>query len=88
MTFATDDGNPASGLSAALAALPAGWSAASNAFTCATVSAGTDCVLSLSYAPTTAVTATALTLRFSYLNDAGYPSTGSVTINYSAFTPI
>lgn len=89
VTFTTDDGNPATGLviTGGLAALPPGWSAASNAFTCATVSTGSSCALSLTYAPLVAVGPSALTLNFSYLNNAGYTNTGSVTISYSAFTP-
>jgi hypothetical protein len=89
ISFATDDGNPASTLAitSGLNPLPAGWSAASTAFKCATVSAGTACSLSLTYAPTTAVGSSTLTLGYSYLNDAGYPSTGSVSIGYSAYTP-
>ncbi len=89
VTFTTDDGNPASMLAVTtgLNPLPAGWSASSNAFKCATVSAGSACTLTLTYTPTIATTATMLTLGYSYLNDAGYPSTGSVSIAYSAFTP-
>jgi hypothetical protein len=89
ITFTTDDGNPASKLAitSGLNTLPAGWSASSTAFKCATVSAGTACTLSLTYAPTTAVGPSALTFGYSYLNDAGYPSTGSVSIDYSAYTP-
>jgi hypothetical protein len=89
VTFTTDDGNPASllAITSGLNPLPAGWSASSGAFKCATVSAGTACTLTLAYAPTIATTASMLTLGYSYLNDAGYPSTGSVSIAYSAFTP-
>lgn len=89
VTFTTDDGNPASMLAVTtgLNPLPAGWSAPSNAFTCATVSAGSACTLTLTYAPTIASTATMLTLGYSYLNDAGNTGTGSVSIAYSAFTP-
>jgi hypothetical protein len=89
ITFATDDGNPASllAVTSGLDPLPAGWSASSSAFKCATVSAGAACTLSLTYAPTTAVGPSTLTLGYSYLNDAGYPGTGTVSINYSAYTP-
>jgi hypothetical protein len=89
VTFATDDGNAASmlAITSGLNPLPAGWSAASTAFQCATVSAGTACTLPLNYAPTTAVGPSVLTLGYSYLNDAGYPSAGTVSVIYSAYTP-
>ena len=85
VTFATDDGNPASGLSvtSGLTSLPAGWSSGSSTFSCATVSAGTICQLSLAYAPTTAGNGN-LILMFSYTNNAGIAKTASVTIAYSA----
>lgn len=88
VTFATDDGNPASALSVTtnLAALPAGWSATANAFSCASVSAGTICRLTLSYTPALAATGT-LSVNFSYLNDSGYPLTGSTSIAYTASVP-
>jgi hypothetical protein len=88
VTFATNDGNPASALSVTtdLATLPAGWSATANAFACSTVSAGTVCELTLNYAPTIASTGT-LSLAFSYLNDSGYPGTGSTSIAYTASVP-
>jgi len=88
VTFATNDLNPASALSVTtnLAALPAGWSATTNPFSCSTVSAGTICELSLNYAPTAASTGT-LSLAFSYLNDSGYPGTGSTSIAYTASVP-
>ena len=87
IAFATDDGNPASALSitSGLAALPAGWSSTSNSFSCSSVSAGTACQLSLSYAPTAAASGT-LNLGFSYTNDAGFAETGTVTIIYRATT--
>jgi hypothetical protein len=90
VTFATSDGNPASALSltTALSSLPAGWTSTSTSgFTCATVSAGTACSLSLTYAPTTAITGGALNLPFTYTNDAGMSDTGTVSISYTAITP-
>jgi hypothetical protein len=88
VTFATDDGNPASALSLTtdLATLPAGWSATTNPFSCSTVSDGTTCQLALSYAPTVAATGT-LSLDFSYANDAGFAKTGSISISYSSSVP-
>jgi hypothetical protein len=88
VTFTTDDGNPASALSvtSALTSLPVGWSSASNSFSCAGVSAGTACMLSLTYAPAVAATGT-LSLGFSYANDSGFSRTGTVSITYTAITP-
>lgn len=87
VTFATDDGNPASALSLTtpLAPLPAGWSSTATSFACAGVSAGTGCALPLDYAPTAADAGT-LTLQFTYLNDSGISKTGTVAIAYRATT--
>lgn len=88
ISFATDDGNPASALqlTSNLALLPAGWNAGSSGFACATVSAGVPCVLPLTYAPTVADSG-ALTLSFTYLNNSGFAKTNNVTIAYTAITP-
>jgi hypothetical protein len=85
VTFATDDGNPASGLAITsdLTALPAGWSSASTSFACATVSAGTVCQLGLLYAPTLVANST-LSLNFTYIDNSGTAKTGSVSIPYTA----
>ncbi len=85
VTFATDDGYPASALTvtSGLDPLPAGWTGASTTFACATVSAGTACQLPLTYAPT-AVGSGTLTLGYSYTNDAGFAKTGTVSIAYRA----
>jgi hypothetical protein len=85
ITFTTDDGNPASALSvtSGLTALPAGWTSAATGFTCASVSAGTACTLSLTYAPTAAATGT-VTLGYSYTNDSGSPKSGTAMVPYSA----
>jgi len=85
VTFATDDANAASLLSLTtdLASLPPGWSGAPNGLSCATVSAGAPCTLSLAFAPT-AVAAGTLDLAFAYTNDAGLVKTGTVSIPYSA----
>jgi hypothetical protein len=87
VTFATDDGYPASGLTitSGLSALPAGWTSSATTFSCATVSDGTVCQLPLKFAPT-AVGSGTLTLGFSYTNDAGYAKTGTVSIMYRANT--
>jgi hypothetical protein len=88
VVFTTDDGNPASNLSlgAALASLPPGWTSASNSFNCASVSTGTSCMVSLTYAPTV-VAAGTLSLAFSYASDSGAAKTGAVTIAYGAVGP-
>jgi hypothetical protein len=85
VTFATDDGNPASGLAitSGLSALPAGWTSTSTVFSCATVSNGTVCQLPLAYAPTAVGNGT-LSFGFSYTNDAGFAKTGTVSIMYRA----
>jgi hypothetical protein len=83
VSFATDDGNFASALTADLSALPVGWSAAASSLTCATVSAGSNCQVALIYAPTAAAGGTAA-FGFSYTNSAGTMKTGTVSIPYSA----
>ena len=85
VTFDTDDGNVATGLSLTtnLASLPAGWSSGSGSFSCASVSTGSSCQLSLIYAPTSAASGT-LTLYYSYTNNAGSAQSGSVSIPYAA----
>ena len=85
LTFATDDAAAASGLSitSGLDVLPAGWSAASNTFTCSTVSAGPVCSLALSYAPTAADSGI-LTFGFAYSSGSGVAKTGSAHLTYSA----
>jgi hypothetical protein len=83
VTFTTDDGNFASGLSADLSALPLGWTAPASSFACASVSVGTTCQVSLTYAPTAAASAT-LAFGFSYVNSAGTAKTGTVSIPYTA----
>jgi hypothetical protein len=83
VTFTTDDGNLAGDLTANLSTLPPDWSTASGTFTCAAVSVGTGCQVSLAYAPTGPATAT-LSFGFSYTNSAGMMKTGTVSIPYSA----
>jgi hypothetical protein len=83
VTFTTDDGNVASSLSADLSALPADWSSASSTFTCATVSVGTSCQITLNYSPTVAAAST-LSFGYSYVNSIGTAKTGSVSIPYTA----
>lgn len=85
ITFVTDDGNPASNLTVTsdLTALPAGWSSAASSLSCPSVSTGTGCQLSLSYAPT-AVASGTLTLAYSYTNNSGIVKTGTVALAYTA----
>ncbi len=86
VTFTTDDGQPATKLSitSGLGALPAGWSGPST-FTCASVSTGNSCQLSLAYSPTTRVSGT-LQLMYGYNDNSGNAKTGSVSIAYVATT--
>jgi hypothetical protein len=88
VVFTTDDGNPASNLSlgAALASLPPGWTSAATSFSCASLSTGTSCMLSLTYAPTVADAGT-LSLTFSYASNSGAAKTAAVTIPYGAVGP-
>jgi hypothetical protein len=83
VTFTTDDGNFASGLSADLSALPLGWTAPTSSFACASVSVGATCQVVLTYAPTAAASGT-LAFGFSYVNSAGTSKTGTVSIPYTA----
>ena len=83
ITFTTDDGNTAATFSADLTGLPADWSSASPTVTCATVSVGTTCQVSLNYAPTVAAN-TSLMFGYSYFNSAGTMKTGTVSIPYTA----
>jgi hypothetical protein len=85
VTFATDDGYPASTLAitSGLSSLPTGWSSSATTFSCTTVSNGTVCQLPLVYAPTALGSGT-LSLGFSYSNDAGIAKTGTANIAYRA----
>jgi hypothetical protein len=88
VTFMTDDGNPATGLSitSSLSALPAGWSSPSPSFTCPSVSAGTTCQLSLTYAPTLPGAGT-LYLTYGYNDNSGTAKSGTVSIVFAATVP-
>jgi hypothetical protein len=83
VTFTTDDGNFASGLSADLSALPLGWTAPASSFACTSVSVGSTCQVVLTYAPTAAASGT-LAFGFTYVNSAGTAKTGTVSIPYSS----
>ena len=64
-----------------LTALPAGWTSAQSSFSCVIVSTGSGCQLALSYTGT-AGAAGALTLDYTYVDDAGAPETGTMSIPY------
>ncbi len=85
VTFTTDDGTTAPGLylTTNLAGLPAGWSSASNSFSCANVGTGNGCQLHLMYAPT-ALTQGVITLNYAYGNAGS--RTGSLNLEYAATT--
>jgi hypothetical protein len=83
--FTTDDATPVTSLSvtpANLTSLTAGWTGPAT-FTCATVSTGNGCELSLAYTPTQTGSGT-VTLNFGYTNNSGVAKTGSVNIAYVA----
>ncbi|HTV96632.1 MAG TPA: hypothetical protein VME42_11520 [Steroidobacteraceae bacterium] len=84
VTFATSDGNPATALSVSsgLTGLPPGWSGPAT-FSCASVSNGTLCQLTLTYLPPGAASGT-LQLVYGYTNNAGTVMQGTVSIPYSA----
>jgi hypothetical protein len=84
VTFNTDDGNLATGLTADLSGLPPEWTSASApTFSCVNISTGSGCVLSLTYAPTAAANTT-LSFTFGYTNNAGTNLSGTVSIPYSS----
>ncbi len=87
VTFTTDDGRPATALqlTSSLTALPAGWSSTDSAFACSGFSSGSECQLTLMYAPAAAGTGT-LTLNYAYQNNAGEAKTGTLNIAYRATT--
>jgi hypothetical protein len=83
ITYATDDGNPATSLAVTnLSALPLGWSGPSD-FTCANVTGNSNCQMSLTYAPTIAATGT-LTLYFNYRDNSGTLKSAAATVDYIA----
>jgi len=85
LTFNSSDGRPLTALTLTdnLTALPAGWTGPAT-FTCATVTTGSGCVLSLTYAPMAFTPATTLTLNLTYYNNAGVAQSGAQTVTYSA----
>jgi len=85
ITFASSDGRPMTGFdsSETLGSLPAGWSGPAR-FGCTTVSAGSGCVLNLTYAPTAAGSGT-LTIQYVVVDNAGLARTdGTLDVDYTA----
>ena len=87
VTFTTDDGNPATGLTVTsdLTSLPAGWSSSTHTLSCASISTGNGCQLAMTYAPLASGSGS-LTLRYSYTDNAGAAKNGTLTIPYTATT--
>jgi hypothetical protein len=86
VNFTTDNGNATTGLTVTnLSALPSGWSSAAAALSCAIVSTGSGCQLSLTFAPTAAAAGT-LQLNYSYTDDSGAARTGVLNIPYATST--
>lgn len=87
VTFTTDDGKPASNLTvtSSLTALPPGWTSDAGNFTCASVSTGNGCRLTLNFAPSALVSGT-LALNYTYVDDSGTARTGQLNIAYAATT--
>lgn len=85
VTFTSDDGNPITGFSitSGLSSLPTDWSSSSDSLSCATVSTGTGCQVSLTFDPQSIESGT-VTLDYAYTDNAGSPQTGSVSIDYSS----
>jgi hypothetical protein len=84
VSFTTDDGNAATGLTltTSLAALPPGWSSTVAGFSCAIVSTGNGCQLPLTFTPTAGASGT-LALTYGYTDDSGTARTGTLNIPYS-----
>lgn len=84
VTFTTDDGFQATGLSMDLSALPTGWSAAATPFTCSAISTGSACQVTLTYCPPASGDNSTLQLNYGYSDNAGVAKTGSVNIAYTS----
>ncbi|HEY3850881.1 MAG TPA: hypothetical protein VGL87_07930 [Steroidobacteraceae bacterium] len=86
LSFTTSDGNPATSLMlSASPPLPAGWSLPSPP-SCTTVNGtAATCQLTLTYQPPAATSGVqTLMLGYSYINNAGQPGSGTLSIPYSA----
>ena len=84
VTFTTNDGTSATGLSvtAGLSPLPAGWTGPAS-FSCASVSTGSGCMLTFAYKPN-AIESGSFTVSYGYTNNAGAAQTGTVTLNFAS----
>jgi hypothetical protein len=84
VTFTSSDGQSISGLAISGTTLPPGWSALESN-DCGLVGAGTSCVATFSYAPTSVGNGT-LTIDYIFVDDAGKPQApgGSIVIPYTA----
>ena len=84
VTFTTNDGTAATGLSVTggLSPLPAGWTGPAS-FSCASVSSGNGCMLTFAYKPK-AIASGSFTISYGYTNNAGTAETGTVTINFAS----
>jgi hypothetical protein len=83
--FNASEASPAANLTVTgLASLPVGWSAPAE-FSCASVSTGNGCMLTLTFAPTTATSGT-LSLTYTYTDNRGAAQSGSLSVPYSSTT--
>jgi len=87
VTFASSDGLAITGFAISGTTLAPDWSGPDD-FSCLSVSTGSGCVLTLTYAPTSVGSGT-LTLNYIYVDNANLPRApgGSLTIAYAATTP-
>ena len=85
LVFKTSDGGAATDLTLAApaAGFPAGWSISGRAL-CAQVEARGQCQVVLTYAPAAAAPSSSITLPYSYRNNKGDASTGSVAVPFRA----
>jgi hypothetical protein len=84
--FKTSDGGKASDLALALPTngMPAGWTINGNRSRCEQVDGVDLCQLVLTYAPAAARQSSVVTFPYSYRNNKGEASTGSIAITYGA----
>jgi hypothetical protein len=85
LVFRTSDGGSATdlALAAPAAGFPTGWSISGSAL-CAQVEANGQCQVALTYAPAAAAPSSSITLPYSYRNNKGDASTGSVAVPFRA----
>ena len=85
LVFRTSDGGAATDLTLAApaAGFPAGWSISGSAL-CAQVEASGQCQVVLTYAPGAAAPSSSITLPYSYRNNKGDATTGSVAVPFRA----